>query len=143
MYFPDIGSQPDCRYCDKGSCPNREKFQRGRRDFSVTSGRCPRLPDDRGFVDPDESCDYANTFDLVNAERSGEKIIVRLSRPFGLNRTVYRLHGYWWFRDRIDGQPVRRVVHFAARDVDDLREQMDYMRTNKMVFRARVEDYCI
>lgn len=143
MYFPDIGSIPDCRKCDNEDCPNREKFQRWRRDFSVTSGRCPRLPDDRGFMDSGEEQEYARTFDLVHVELHDGKLAAHLSRTDGTKRTVYRSHGYWWFRDRIDGQPCRRVVQFAACSTGELKELLSHKHTVKMDFRARVEDYCI
>lgn len=47
-YFPAPGEKPDCGRCEREGCWSRGKFQRDNRHFSYTSGRCPRLPDDRG-----------------------------------------------------------------------------------------------
>lgn len=45
-------SAQNCGKCEREECFNRGKFQRDRRDFTVTSGRCPRLPDTQGEYDP-------------------------------------------------------------------------------------------
>lgn len=52
-YRPKPGGKPDCGECEREECINRDRFQRDRRDLSVTSGRCPRLPDEYGECDPD------------------------------------------------------------------------------------------
>lgn len=54
-YFPDENDEfPDCFLCEREDCWSRYKFQRGKRSFSYTSGRCPRLPDDRGEREPED-----------------------------------------------------------------------------------------
>lgn len=52
-YKPIPGAVPDCLICDRESRPARGRFQRNKQDFSVQSGRCPRLPDVNGKYDPD------------------------------------------------------------------------------------------
>ncbi len=52
-YKPIPGARPDCDLCDKQDCINRGRFQRDKLHFTVTSGRCPRLPDAQGRYDPD------------------------------------------------------------------------------------------
>ena len=47
-YFPPLYEKPDCAKCEKRrDCYSYGKYQRDRRDFTYTSGRCPRLPDMR------------------------------------------------------------------------------------------------
>ena len=48
-YFPPPYGRVECGECDMASaCHSRGKYQRDRRDFTYTSGRCPRLPDCKG-----------------------------------------------------------------------------------------------
>lgn len=54
-YFPDASERfPDCGRCERQGCHSREKFQRGQRSFSYLSGRCPRLPDIWGRMEPED-----------------------------------------------------------------------------------------
>lgn len=54
-YFPDENDEfPDCLECEREDCWSKYKFQRGNRNFSYTSGRCPRLPDWHGFREPED-----------------------------------------------------------------------------------------
>ena len=73
-YFPPLYGNVECEKCEiKTTCWCCGKYQRNRRDFTHTSGRCPRLPDRRGFVEKSERELYAATFLLVHAER-GEAV---------------------------------------------------------------------
>ena len=73
-YFPALYREVDCSKCEiAAKCRNYGKSQRNRRDFSVLSGRCPRLPDKRGFVEKGERERYASVFPLVHAERGDEE----------------------------------------------------------------------
>ncbi len=70
-YRPPARGNPDCGSCEKAGCPNRGKFQRDRRDFTVTSGRCPRLPDELGEYDP-------GFYDLQDADDAALERLVRI-----------------------------------------------------------------
>lgn len=51
-YTPVPGKIPNCTLCDREWCLSKYHYHRSRQDFSVTSGRCPRLPDMNGKYDP-------------------------------------------------------------------------------------------
>lgn len=65
-YFPLSGT-PDCSKCEREGCHSREKFQRNKRSFSYLSGRCPRLKDLYGRMEPEDETLY-KTY-LANLER--------------------------------------------------------------------------
>ena len=67
-YFPPLKGPVDCAQCEAADCWCRNMHQRSRRDFTHTSGRCPRLPDLRGFVERDQREAYAAAFMLIHAE---------------------------------------------------------------------------
>lgn len=147
-YFPTPGGEVKCWECDRQGCMARDRFQRNRQDFTVTSGRCPRLPDYRGFVDSEDRELYEATFPLVHAEREDTgKLTLTLTAP-GMKRPQ-RLHpvkGYWYIRGKDpDGQPARRVVTIAGyiESPRQILNIMDAERTNRLVFRCTVEDYFI
>lgn len=54
-YFPNISDNPDCGLCERKDCHSRYKFQRDHRTFSYLSGRCPRLPDMCGRMEPEDA----------------------------------------------------------------------------------------
>ena len=129
-YFPPTYERPDCPWCEKKKgCPNYGKYQRDRRDFTVTSGRCPRLPDRRGFVDQDEQELYAHTFPFIHAERGGTSVSLHLSLPDEKRlKKVYRTYGAWWFRDGKDedGYTIRRCLTME-RSFHNEQEIFEYM----------------
>lgn len=142
-YFPCSGETPACDKCDKMDCHSRGKYQRDRVGFSYTSGRCPRLPDRYGFVEKEERALYAETFPLVHAERDGDGVIcLSLSRTGKPVRRISITHGQWWFRDKLDGMSVRRVVSidgvYSKADLEARMGNGDYC-----IFRCDIEDYFI
>ena len=49
-YFPPLYGDVDCGMCDiAAECWCCGEYQRNRRDFSHSSGRCPRLPDKKAL----------------------------------------------------------------------------------------------
>ena len=80
-YFPPLNGAVDCSQCEVTDCWCREKYQRNRRDFTHTSGRCPRLPDLRGFVEQEERDAYAAAFPLIHAELGAEDLHLTLTMP--------------------------------------------------------------
>ena len=129
-YFPVTYKMPDCRLCERREgCPSCGKYQRNRRDFTFTSGRCPRLPDQRGFVDQDEQELYAHTFPFIHAERGGTSVSLSLSLPDEKRlKKVYRTYGHWWFRDGKDedGYTIRRCLTIE-RSFQSEQEIFEYM----------------
>ena len=129
-YFPPTYQRPDCGRCEKRKeCFSCGKYQRDRRDFTYTSGRCPRLPDYRGFVDRDERDLYAHTFPFIHAERGGVSVSLSLSLPDAKRlKKVYRTYGSWWFRDGKDeyGYLIRRCLTMEH-SFQNEQEIFDYM----------------
>lgn len=64
-YFPPLSGKVECGQCKDTECRCLGKHQRSRRDFMHTSGRCPRLPDQRSFADEKEQKLYAEPFPIV------------------------------------------------------------------------------
>ena len=145
-YFPPTYEKPDCRSCEKQrDCHNCGKYQRDRRDFSVISGRCPRLPDRRGMVDQAERELYANVFPLIHAEKGYDEVHLSLSIPGEKRlRNVYRNYGYWWFRDgkTADGYQIRRCLSisnsFSAKQ--EIYEYMEDRNWDYCIFRAEISE---
>ena len=135
-YFPPTYEKPDCHFCERReTCTSCDKFQRDRRDFSYMSGRCPRLPNRRGFVEREERELYASIFPLVHAERGEDSVDLSLSIP-GQKRLkkVYRSNGYgvWWFRD---GYRIRHILDLEH-NFQDEQEILDFMEKQNW-------DYCV
>lgn len=70
-YFPPLSGKVECSQCKDTECRYLGKHQRSRRDFTYTSGRCPRLPDQRSFVGEKEQKLYAEPFPIVCTKQSG------------------------------------------------------------------------
>ena len=79
-YFPPLSGKVECGQCKDTECRCLGKHQRSRRDFTHTSGRCPRLPDQRSFVDEKEQKLYAEPFPIVCTEQSGSVLITPANR---------------------------------------------------------------
>lgn len=147
-YFPPLYGTVDCFQCEIASeCWCRCKYQRNRRDFSHTSGRCPRLPDHRGFVEPEHRKLYAGKFPLVHAERSEDVLYLTLTIP-GMKRPkkVYQArNGLWYFHEKNeDGTYSKREVTFESyRSREKIMDHMDMVHTDYCLFRGEIQGYCI
>lgn len=147
-YFPPLYGKVDCSQCEIASkCRCCGKYQRDRRDFTCTSGRCPRLPDHRGFVDDEQQKLYADTFPLVHAELGCEKLHLTLTVPgWKRLRKIYLTpSGYWYFREKdASGAYVRRVVSIdGCSSREEIICKMELYSTDYCQFRAAIEDYCV
>lgn len=55
-YFPAASERfPDCDRCDRQNCRSRGMYQRGIRSLHYLAGRCPRLPDMWGHLEPEDA----------------------------------------------------------------------------------------
>lgn len=139
-YFPPLYEKPDCGKCEKRrDCFSYGKYQRDRRDFSYTSGRCPRLPDTRGFVEQDERGLYARTFPLLHAESAGETLHLSLSLPDAKRTkkvTRSKKYGVWIFRDG----DIRRVLDFPFTNEQEVLDHMDDLHADRCVFPVNITD---
>lgn len=147
-YFPPLHGNVDCGKCEIASnCWCCGKHQRDRRDFTHTSGRCPRLPDKRGFVAEQERELYAQTFPLIYAERGEDVLHLTLTIP-GAKRPkkVYQTKsGYWYFREKNEsGLYVKRVLSIESCDSEaEIIKKMDLFDYDYCLFRAAIEDYYV
>ena len=140
MYFPNAYETPDCSKCEKETCDSRGKHQRNKRDFAYTSGRCPRLPDLKGFVDKSEEENQAKVFPIVHAELGGDELYLTLTttaNPKG-KKVYITKSGYWYINDKTtypDGETmkVKRVIRFNC--LNSKEQVKDYMK-------LRYADYC-
>lgn len=147
-YFPLLDGNVDCGKCEIASeCWCRGKYQRNRRDFTYTSGRCPRLPDQRGFVDKSQRELYAKTFPLIHAEHGEETLHLSLALPGTKRlRKVYQTKGgSWYFREKDEcGNSVRRALNFGFfHKKDDVLKFMELYDSDYCLFRATIEDYFV
>lgn len=153
-YFPPLYGNVDCSKCEKKDCMSRGKYQRNRRDFSYTSGRCPRLPDHRGFMEKEEQLLYAATFPMVCAERGGDDTLILTLQLPGIKRgrKVYFTKicgGYWYFREKApEGYTsvkyFKRVLYIEDMDtVQKIRDHMDWLGTDYCLLRCTIEDCVI
>lgn len=146
-YFPPLKGMPECVKCErKRTCFSREKYQRDFRGFSYTSGRCPRLPDWRGFVEHDERNRYAATFPLVHVTRIEHNTLsLKLFLPNqGRGRVVnyHRKFNHWWVRLTENGEQRRRFLKIEGdkRNLQDILNYMERHNTNFCIFRCEIED---
>ena len=147
-YFPPLYGDVDCGRCEIASkCPCQYRYQRNRRDFLPASGRCPRLPDWRGFVDMSQRELYAKTFPLIHAERGEEMLNLNLTLPGSKRlRKVYQTRGgSWYFREKSEfGDYIRRAINFeCCRKKDEILNRMELYDYDYCLFRATIEDYFV
>ena len=139
-YFPPLYGRPDCGKCDKRKdCWSYCKYQRDRRDFTYTSGRCPRLPDRRGFVEQDERELYARTFPLIHAERVEDTLYLYLSLPDAKRTkkvTRSKKYGFWIFHDG----GIRRVLDFHFDNERAVLDEMERLHADFCLFPAIITD---
>lgn len=107
-HFPPLNGPVDCTQCEAENCRCHGRHQRNRRDLSYTSGRCPRLPDLRGGMEPETRSAYAETFMLIHAELSEGSLELNVTIPeFKQYRKVYQTTGISAQKVRRDIQPGR------------------------------------
>jgi hypothetical protein len=154
-YFPPRYGNVDCDKCELAgySCHSWGKYQRNKRDFTVTSGRCPRLPDMRGFVDDKERDLYGQTFPLVHAERSegfsADDDVVFLTLGVPGKKTGKRIYctksGYFYVKTKDDdGYAIKRVIFIETyRSVKDIAEYMRRFHSDYCIFSCEISELTV
>lgn len=145
-YFPPLYGMPECMKCErKRTCFSCGKAQRNLREFTYTSGRCPRLPDKRGFVEKDEQKRYQSVFPLVYVDCiSGGDLNLTMFFP-GSNRSrkVYYSDVFkrWWIRVTEDGEPVKRFLRIEnfMKTRQDIVNYMECRQSKRCVFRCDID----
>lgn len=146
-YFPPLYGDVDCYQCEIGTnCHAYGKYQRKLRDFTIGSGRCPRLPDWGGFVGKEHRELYAATFPLIYAERSEDVVFLTLSVPGRKrNRKVYyaKSMGFWYVREKDEyGYPAKRIVEIErCWKPQDVAVAMDAVRSDYCIFRCELKGF--
>jgi hypothetical protein len=148
MYFPDFYSDnPDCCQCEKTDCHSRGKHQRGRKDFTYTSGRCPRLPDKRGFLDKSELINQSSIYPVVHAEMGCEDVFLSISIPGDKRiRKVYRTKsGFWYYNAKeelYDGEvgTVKKIIQISCYNYDDIVNYTELVGAEYCRFGATITD---
>lgn len=147
-YFPPLYGKIECGRCDIAyACPNCGKHQRDRRDFTFTSGRCPRFPDTRGFVDKSQQDLYERALPLVHAQSCVGGLTLFLTLPGERRRRrVYQTKsGSWYFREKGEDRTYRKrcisVQRLESREA--ILREMALLHTDYCLFQAVIEDYCI
>lgn len=146
-YFPPLYGGVDCGKCEVQNCWCRGKYQRNRRDMTHTSGRCPRLPDLKGFVEKEERELYKSTFMLVHAECGAGGLHLTLTIP-GHKRTrkVYQTKsGYWYFRTKSqEGYPVKQALYIGGfYTVEGITQYMEELHTDYCILRCDLAGFTV
>lgn len=143
-YFPPLWGDVDCSQCSyQSNCMAYCKFQRSRRDFSVGSGRCPRLPDYSGRVDPKYQAEYEEAFPLLHVQYTDSCFSAVLALPGERRkRKIYRTRNWeYYYRRRMpDGYTIKQAI----RIVDDCQSREDIFRLCKtkgsVLLRCKIQD---
>jgi hypothetical protein len=147
-YFPafeSIYSKTDveCHKCERENCPSRGKYQRIRRDFTYTSGRCPRLPDMRGFVELSEVQNRraAYPFILANLDADGTvRLSINIPGDGRAARVVYlSRYGYWYYNKA----GVKSCIRVDFKDRFDIRDYMKQRGANYINLPCALTDYTL
>ena len=146
-YFPPLSGKVDCSQCEAEDCRSRDKHQRNRRDFTHTSGRCPRLPDLRGFVERNEREAYAAAFMLIHAELCVGGLQLTLTIPGQKRyRKVYLTKsGYWYFNTRNEeGHPIRQALNIGCFcSKEEIVQYMEKLHSDYCIFRCELADFTV
>lgn len=144
-YFPPLYGDVECGKCDKENCDCRGKYQRNRRDFEVTSGRCPRLPDMHGFLDKNERKLFASVFSLIHAELGCDTLHLTLSTPTEKrDHKIYQTKsGYWYYKTKDnDGDQIRKIVIIGAyHNKEEIVNYMELLGADYCLLPCEITEY--
>ena len=145
-YNPDLAKYPEFGTISIVRKIGKLLFQRNFRDFSYTSGRCPRLPDKSGLVETDERTQYNSLFPLVHAEQ-GEDNDLRLTLYLpnqARGKRVYYSNTWkrWWVRIRANGWTQRRFLKIEnfMQNSQSILDYMAFRNSDHCIFRCEIED---
>ena len=157
IYFPAFhAEQVKCWECEKkDNCSSSGKHQATRRDFEVTSGRCPKIPDRRGFVDKSERENQRNAYPLLFAELGGDgsridDLLLSLSVPFEKKLTkVYQTKsGFLFFntKEEINGElhKIKRALNlYGINGKEEMIREMNRTSSDYSIFPCEIADFTI
>lgn len=149
MYFPSFYEEEiNCYECELTDCWCRGKSQRNRRDFSHdTSGRCPKVPDKRGFVAPEQRTNQRNAYPLVYAEIGWDSVLLSLSIPGEkvLKKVYQTKSGHWYYKTKDnDGDKIKQCINIMGYDtLDEIREYANSVNTDYIILPCEIADYTV
>ena len=147
MYFPLFHGEAECHKCEMEDCVCRGKHQRNKREFEVTSGRCPKIPDLRGFVHTSQRENQRNAYPLIHAESNGEEVFLSISIPGKkkMLRVYETKSGYTFFKTKDEsGNAIKRLISVDGNMTH--REILDFMEWRKAYychFVCEITEYCV
>lgn len=149
IYFPPINGECRCEECELVSCHSRGKAQRTRREFTYTSGRCPRLPDISGRVEAEWMDAYVDSFPLVQARMLDDgsvKLFLKLPRDRNRLRILHwSKYNFWYYTITVRGEggeaalekvPIRMPCGGSPISVE---EYMEIHHLRSCMFRCEVD----
>lgn len=145
MYFPEFNGEAECHKCELETCHSRGKFQRNKRDFKYTSGRCPKLPDMKGFVHTSQRANQLKAYPLIHAESNDENVFLSLSIPG--NKKLLKVYsakgGNFYFRAKDeDGNPIKRIIFIGYhKSHKDIMEFMQWRNADYCIFPCEITEF--
>lgn len=148
MYFPSFyENEINCYKCELTDCWCRGKSQRNRRDFTHTSGRCPKVPDRRGFVEPEQRLNQRNAYPLIYAEIGEGCVHLSLSIPGDKRlKTVYRTKsGYWYYKTKDgDGDKIKQCINIVGYDsLDEIKKFASSVYADYIILPCEIADFIV
>lgn len=144
-YFPKFyETDIKCHLCNRADCASRGKIQRNCPEFGYESGRCPKLPDKRGFVHKSERSNQRQAYPLVHAEEAGDTVKLNLSIPgdIHLKRIYQTKSGYWYYNTKDDdGNKIKRVVFIGIHNTrKSIAQYMERVHADYCIFDCSISD---
>jgi len=158
VYFPAFYSDKvECWKCEKkDNCSSYGKSQATKRDFEVTSGRCPKIPNTRGFVDPSERENQRNAYPILLAELGGDgsdinDLMLSLSIPSEKKiRKVYQTKSgcYLYYNSKkvINGESFKvkwALFVSAFNGKEEILKRMIETNSDYSIFPCEIADFTV
>jgi hypothetical protein len=147
MYFPSFyEADIDCGRCEKADCKCRGLSQRSNRDFEVTSGRCPKVPDRRGFVAKEEQENQRSAYPFVHVEIGDiDSVSLSISIPGDkrLKKVKRSRYGSWYYNTKDEGgNKIKRIIFMGAcRTYKDLVEYGERVRADYFLLPCEITEW--
>ena len=143
MYFPKFTEENvECGKCEKANCHSREKYQRNKRHFSYQSGRCPRLPDTKGFVIEEEKENQKRAYPFVEIKVSEEAVKIMINIPNDKKRRVYYRKSlcawYYVIKDK-NGNRMKKAIRIdGCTSWNDVRAYSNYIHASHFMLPCEI-----
>jgi hypothetical protein len=146
IYFPPFHGEAECHKCELEDCSSRGRYQRNKRDFTYEDGRCPKLPDQRGFAHSSQRDNQRAAYPLIYAECGYDKVFLHISIPGSKKTlTVYETKsGYLYFNTKNEYGKIRRLIFIDGnRNHESIYEFMDTRNFDYCIFSCEITDFTV